>query len=106
MFQAKVAAILDQQNTIQELTVRAADTHFYVVSGGDVCVTIGEELSAVVSCQFHDNSAGTLTSLVAADMIISDSTAFTAAGDAYSIRFNGVAALDADDVLIIKYITA
>ena len=108
MFEAKTVAVLDQQNKVQELVVRAADTHLYVVDSSDVCVTIGEALAAVVMILSHDNStaAPSVISLKAADMIISDSTAYTAGGDAKAIRCNGVAALDANDVLLIKYIVA
>lgn len=103
-YQAKDSACLAQQLKVQELVVRAADKNLYVVDTGDVVVIMGEALDNVISCQFHDNSAATLTSKVAADLIISDSTAYTAAGDAKACRVNGVAALDANDHLIIKYI--
>jgi hypothetical protein len=104
-FQAKTPGVLAQQLKVQ--VVRAADTHLYAVDAGDVLVQVGEELAAVVCCIKHDNSATpTISSVAAADLIISDSTAGTAGGDACAIRVNGTAALDANDVLIIKYIVA
>ena len=104
--EAKTPLIRDQQLKVQEVCVRAADTGLYVVDGGDVVIIVGEELSAVVSAQFHDNSGPALTSVIAANRIISDSTAYTAAGDAKAVRLNGVAALDANDHVILKYIVA
>lgn len=102
-FQAKTTAVLNQQLQIQEVMVRAADTNLYVVNAGDVCIIVGEALDSCDSALFHDNSAATLTSVVAVNRIISDSTAFTAGGDRKAVRLDGVAALDANDSVIMRY---
>ena len=103
-YQAKDPQTLGQQLKIQELVVRASDTSLYVVDTGDVVVLIREPVAAVVLCLQHDNSGPTLATVAMADLIISDSTAYTAGGDASAIRVNGIAALDANDRLVIKYI--
>lgn len=105
-FNAKDPGVLNQQLKVQQVVIPASATNMYVVDTGDVCVIINEALASVISCQVHDNSAATLTSVVAADLIISDSTAFTAAGDMKAVRVNGVAALDANDHIIMQYVVA
>jgi hypothetical protein len=47
-FQAKDPSVLSQQLKVQELVIRAADTHLYTVSGSDVVIDIGEDVAAVV----------------------------------------------------------
>lgn len=103
-YQAKDVQTLGQQLKIQEVVIRAEDTSMYVVDTGDVVVLIREPVASACLCLQHDNSAGTLATITMANLIVSDSTAYTAGGDAGAIRVNGVAALDANDRLLIKYI--
>lgn len=105
MFQAKNADALSQQNLVQMMVVRASDINLQQVQGGDVIITIGEPLVQVISAQVHDNSVPSLTSLTAAALIICDSTAFTAGGDRKSVRLDGIASMDANDHVILQYIT-
>lgn len=103
-FQAKTTAVLNQQLKIQEVVIRAADKNLYVIDTSNVVVIISEPLASVTACYFHDNSAATLTSQVAADMTLVDSAAYTAGGDKSAIRLASVPALDANDHIVVRYV--
>lgn len=100
--------VQNQQLKVQELTVRFADTHLYVVDGADVVVKIGQALEAVVSCAHQDDSAaggaGYLTIAAAALSIVDQDSPYGAGGDAKAIRVAAVT-LAANDLLHIKYIS-
>lgn len=103
-YQAKSAPVLSKQLKVQELVISASDSQLAVVNGGDVCVTIGEEVAHVELVLIRNGS--TLTALTDAQMIISDSTTFAAGGDKKAIRLDTLAAVPADGCVVIKYIVA
>lgn len=103
-FQAKDSNVLNAQLKVQEVVVQASDNQLYTTDSGDVIVKINEALDKAVVCIRHDDSAATLSTIAQADLIVSDSSAFTAGGDRKALRVNGVATLDANDFLIVKYI--
>lgn len=103
-FPASQSQVLDQQLKVQELVITSQEPQLSVVDGGDVVVLLGEAVKRVVCALRIDDSAGTVAPIVAANLIVSDSTAFTAGGDRKAVRLDGVASLDASDAVILKYI--
>lgn len=106
-FRGKDDKVQGQQLKVQELVVRFADSHLYVVNGADVVVQLNEPLSAIVSCMHQDDSAagasGLLTIAASALSIVDQDSPYSAGGDAGAIRIASVT-LAANDVLHIKYI--
>lgn len=103
-FPASESQVLNQQLRVQELVVTSREPQLSVVDSGDVVVLIGEKVARVVCALRIDDSGATVAPIVQADLIISDSSAYTAGGDAKAVRLNGVASLDAGDAVILKYI--
>jgi hypothetical protein len=67
-------------------------------------VKIGEPVKSVLLCIQKDDSANDLVHFAASSLSIVDSSAYTAGGDLKAIKITGLAAVDANDVVILKYI--
>lgn len=104
MRRAQSDKVQNQQLKVQELAVRAADTHLFATDSGDLVVLVGEPVEAAVCCIVVDDSVPGVVVKAAADLSIVDSEAYTAGGDESAIRI-GTLALAANDVLLIKYIS-
>ena len=106
-YRGKNERVQGQQLKVQNLCVRFADTHLYVVDGSDVIVLVREPLSAVVSCVHQDDSAagsaGLISIAASALSIVDKDTPYGAGGDASAIRVAAVT-LAANDLLQIQYI--
>lgn len=100
MFSAKSSKVRDQQLKVQELVIRYADLHLYSVSGSDVVVDIEEQVKAVVCCLVFDNSVPGVVVVPAASLAIGNGVATGSKITVASLT------LAANDVLVIKYITA
>jgi hypothetical protein len=100
-FQAKDPSVLSQQLKVQELVIRAADTHLYTVSGSDVVIDIGEDVAAVV-CAIHlDNSAAATSGETGPIMV--PAASLSVSGENITVAS---VTLATNDVLIVKYIVA
>lgn len=97
-FEAKKAAVRDQQLKVQELVVRASDAHIYQDDSGDAQFTIGEPVEAVVAVLSFDDSGPTLAAQAASAVSIT--------GTDNDVIEVASLALAANDWVILKYIVA
>lgn len=88
--------VQDQQLKVQELVIRATDTHLFENDGADTIVEIGEDVAAVVACLQLDDSAPGVVMIAAASLSVENDT---------QIKITG-AQLATNDVFVIKYISA
>lgn len=103
-FQAKDSAVLAKQLKVQELDLTSKDySQILVDNGADQIVIIGEAVGEVNLVVLKDDSANALVHFAAASISIVDSTAYTAGGDSKAIKIAGLASVDANDCLIVKY---
>ena len=94
-FQSKDAAILGQQNKVQELVVRFADLGVYSASGAVVTIDLGEAVS-IANCAHFDNSVPGIVHVTVANCAVTgNSVAITLAN-----------ALAANDSIVLRYVVS
>ena len=96
--ESKDVAVRNRQLAVQEVNLTATDSAIAVDNGADLDVQINEAVKAVHQV-LHVASAGTLTSVAAADCTIITSASGVASG---AIKVAGVQ-LAAGDKLCVKY---
>lgn len=106
MFQAKDALVRNQQLKVQELSLTNKDGSILIDNGADHIVVIGEPVSKVLIARMKDDSANAWIEYAQASISIVDSSAYTAGGDLKAIKITGLATVDTDDVVVVKYICA
>jgi hypothetical protein len=92
-FQSKDVLVLGQQLKVQEICLRA-DSPLISTDGGDLLISIGEDVSAALAC-IKQVAAGTITGVVPA-----------VHSTPSQIKLTGEAGAAASTVYIVKYIVA
>lgn len=103
-FESKSAPVRGNQLKVQELCLTSEDRQILIDNGSDHIVIIGEPVKSVLLCIQKDDSTNALVHFAASSLSIVDSSAYTAGGDLKAIKITGLAAVDASDVVILKYI--
>lgn len=104
MFIPKKSEVAELRLKVQELCLTNKDGSVLVDNGSDHIVIIGEPVQEVRLAMQKDDSANALVHFAQSSISIVDSTAYTAGGDECAIKITGLAAMDAGDCLIVRYI--
>lgn len=102
-FNPKNELVMNQSLKVQEITVSGADQGLYAISGGSTFVYILEPVDKVYLGRCKVDSSNTFTEFQMASMVICDSALLTAGGNKQAIKLVGLAALNPNDVVIVKY---
>lgn len=103
MYQPKDTATFGQQLKVQTLDVTTLDPQLFTTTnaGADLVIFIREPVAKVYTATKVSN-AGTLSGVAQSNIVIVDSTAYTAGGDAFAIRLNATT-LSSGDCVTVKY---
>ncbi len=102
MFRAKDDRIQQQQLEVQELTIRNVDNQLFGQNAGqDTVIILDQEVEAIVSCLFIDDSSAEngLVVVPAADLSIVDSSDYGGSGTNDAIKILNIASDPAADGL-------
>ena len=102
-FNPKNELVMNQSLKVQEITVSGTDQGLYTISGGSTYVYILEPVDKVYLGRCKVDSTDTFTEFTIANLVICDETLLTAGGNKQCIKFTGLAALNPNDVVIVKY---
>lgn len=96
---------MNQSLRVQELNVSGADGGFFLISGGNTFVYVNEPVEKVFLARVKVDSTNLFTEFAQANITIVDSGTLTtgASSNKGAIKLTGLAALAANDVIILKY---
>lgn len=92
-----------QSLKVQELAISGSDSDMYVVSGGNTFVNIREPVLQVYLAQVKVDASNLVTQFTQANISIVDSVLHTAGGNKGAIKLTGLAAVQTNDCIIVKY---
>lgn len=95
----------EQALKVQELVISNLDPAMYSSASGSTCILVNEPIDKVYLARSKDDSANLMVEYAAADISIVDSQSLTSAApsDRGAIKISGLASLDANDVVIVRY---
>jgi hypothetical protein len=88
---------------VQELYIAGSDTGMYVISGGNTFVLVNDPLLQIYSGSVKVDSSNLVTQFQNASLVICDSVALTAGGNASAIELVGLSAVAPLDVITVRY---
>lgn len=104
-FNPKNELTMNQSLKVQELAVKGSDRGLYQISGGNCFIMIREPVDQVYVASCKVDASNLVTQFAQANIIIVDSTSLvtTAPSDRGAIELVGLAALQPNDCIIVRY---
>src|ERR1700722_8700539 len=102
---AKDATTQYQALKVEELDIAGLDNGVYQISGGNCYVMVNEPVVLVYLARIKVDSSNTWTEYAQSSITIVDSVALTAGGNMSAIEITGLAAINPNDCLVVKYVT-
>lgn len=102
-FYPKNQNTMDQALKVQELVISGADAGMYSISGGNTFVLVKEPVGKIYLASVKVDSSNTVTQFAQSALVICDSALLTAGGNQGAIEITGLAAVAANDVIIVRY---
>jgi hypothetical protein len=94
-----------QSLKVEELDISGSDATLFTIASGNCYVNVLEPVTQVYLARVKVDSSNTFTEFAQSSIVIVDSVAHTAGGDMGAIQITGLAALNPNDCLIVKYVT-
>lgn len=88
---------------VQELVVSGSDPQLYQISGGNTFIMVREPVDKVYLASCKVDSTNLTTNFAQASIVICDSALLTAGGNRGAIELVGLAALNPNDVVVVRY---
>lgn len=100
----KDSLTMNQALKVQELVIKGSDTGMYSVSGGNTFINVREPVGQVYVASCKVDASNLVTQFQQANTLIVDSSAHTLGGDQKAIELVGLAAVAANDCIVVRYV--
>lgn len=94
---------MNQALKVQELAISGSDANVFAINSGNCIVYIREPVEKVYLVSVKVDSTNLVTQFAQASLSIVDSSSLLAGGNQQAIKITGLAALQPNDCLVVRY---